>query len=74
MLNDINSYYQFSETAVTKPEEDAKGQSTGTAGQESAKPEEEKQSTKSASTGIATNVILNPLAVVLTIIPFLFNV
>ncbi len=53
MLNDINYYYQFSETAVTKPEEDAKGQST---------------------TGIATNVIVNPLAVVLTGIPFLFNV
>lgn len=54
MLNNINSNYQFSETSVTKPEEDAEGQST--------------------ATGIATDVIVNPLAVVLTIIPFLFNV
>lgn len=75
-------YSKNPETAVTKPEEDDRRQSTGTAAHESAKPEEEKQSTKTAAkqptktaaTGIATNVIVSPLAVVLTIIPFLYNV
>ena len=57
----------------TKPEKDAGSQSTDGAAHQPVKPEEEEQTTKTAAMGIATNIIVDLFAIILTTIPLLFN-